>query len=118
MIERYENETDSEWEERLAEEIIIADNLDGSVNHFIETVAGSETEVTINYIQKDMWVWREHPEGNFHVDTILAWKNKAFLWDELCSLSGKLESVGDLIEWLVEHAIHDSSNTSKIGEQE
>jgi len=48
-VERWEEETDEEWAERLAEEIAIADNTYLS-KYFVERDPYEEKVVIINYI--------------------------------------------------------------------
>ncbi len=75
-IERWEEETDEEWAERLAGEIAIADNTEIS-KYFVERAPYDETRLIINYIVEKSWTWKEHPEGPFTAKQIIEWKNKA-----------------------------------------
>lgn len=81
-VERGEEETDEEWAERFAEEIETANNTEIS-QYFVEQYTQAEDMVIINYIKKDSWTWKEHPEGPFKADQIITWKNKAAKFDRL-----------------------------------
>ena len=81
-VERWEEETDEEWAERLAEEIAIANNTETS-KYFVERDSYTEDGVIINYVGEDSWTWKEHPESPFRASQIIEWKAKAKKWDEL-----------------------------------
>jgi len=61
-IERWEEETDEDWAERLADETALANNAETS-KYFVERDPYDEAGVIINYIQEKAWTWKEHPEG-------------------------------------------------------
>lgn len=113
-VERWEEETDEEWAERLAEEIETANNTEIS-QYFIEQYTQAEDMVIINYIQKDSWTWKEHPEGPFKADQIIEWKNKAeqlkyaetaihLLTDEVVEIRDKLEAIETQFHNYPDHA--------------
>lgn len=81
-IERWENETDEEWTERLTYETAIANNTE-TTNHYIQRLPEDETQFIIQYVDEGGMVWREHPEGPFNAKQVLEWKKKAEKWDEL-----------------------------------
>jgi len=73
-IERWEEETDEDWAERLADETALANNAETS-KYFVERDPYDEAGVIINYIQEKAWTWKEHPEGPFTAKQIIEWKN-------------------------------------------
>ena len=75
-IERYENETDEDWAERLAYETGIANDTETTI-YFVEDDPDQEDSFIINYVGKDSMTWKEHPEGPFTCKQVLEWKNKA-----------------------------------------
>lgn len=81
-IERWEEENDEEWAERLAEEITLADNAE-TTHYFVERDPYDEEGIIINYVGGSAITWKEHPEGPFKATQIIKWKNKATRWDAL-----------------------------------
>ena len=79
-VERWEEETDENWAERLAEEIELA-NATETTQYFVERDPYDEENFIINYIGEDGWTWKEHPEGPFSCKQVLEWKLKAEKWD-------------------------------------
>jgi len=75
-VERYENETDTEWAERLAYETMIANDTE-TTQYFVKDDPYQEDGFIINYVGKDSRTWKEHPEGSFTCKQILDWKKKA-----------------------------------------
>jgi len=80
-VERWEDETDEDWAERLAEEIEIANNTE-TTKYFVERDPYEEDGIIIYYIGEDGWTWKEHPEGPFKASQIIDWKNKAEKWED------------------------------------
>ena len=91
-VERYGEENDEEWAERLSEAITIADDTEATT-YFVERDPMAEDSIIINYSGEGMWSYREHPEGPFTVKQILGWKNKA----------EKLDNLLPSLEYLAEH---------------
>jgi len=92
-IERWEEETDEDWAERLAEETVIANDTE-TTKYFVEDDPYNEDSFVVNYVGKDSMIWKEHPEGPFKCKQVVEWKKKAL----------KLEAVkGDLVEWSRSH---------------
>lgn len=87
-IERQEGETDAEWDERLAEEIAMANNSE-TTHYFVERDPYDEAGVIINYVGGNAMTWKEHPEGPFKATLIIEWKNKAEQWDKVCTAMKK-----------------------------
>ena len=81
-VERWEEETDEEWAERLAEEIATANDTEIS-KYFVERDTYSDDAIIVNYIVEKSWTWKEHPEGPFTAKQIIEWKNKAEKMDRL-----------------------------------
>lgn len=81
-IERWEEESEEEWAERLAEEIALANDTETS-QYFVNRDPYDEAGVIVNYIGKDGWMWKEHPEGPFTAKQIIGWKNEAEKFDRL-----------------------------------
>ena len=81
-VERWEEESDEEWAERLEEEMALA-NATETTQYFVELDPYDEENFIINYIGEDRWTWKEHPEGPFTCKQILEWKLKAERWDEM-----------------------------------
>ena len=75
-VERYENETDTEWAERLAYETMIANDTE-TTQYFVEDDPYQEDGFIINYVGKDSMTWKDHPEGSFTCKQVLDWKKKA-----------------------------------------
>ena len=75
-VERWEEESDEDWTERLAEEIELA-NATETTQYFVERDPYDEEKFIINYIGKTGWTWKEHPEGPFSCKQVLEWKLKA-----------------------------------------
>ena len=75
-VERWEEEPDEDWAERLAEEIELANNTE-TTKYFVERDSYAEENFIINYIGKTGWTWKEHPEGPFSCKQVLEWKLKA-----------------------------------------
>ena len=97
-IERWEEETDEDWAERLSEEIALANNT-GISRYFVERDSYAEDGVIINYIGELGWIWKEHPEGPFKASQIIDWKNKAEKWDMIEPLVPKIiEILSDVDE--------------------
>jgi hypothetical protein len=101
-IERYEDETDEEWDERLAEEISNADDYTKS-QYFVERDPYNEENIIINYVTPDAFSWKEHPEGPFSCKQIMEWKQKYHLWEKLMSFGSEAEALADFLQWLFEH---------------
>lgn len=81
-VERWEDESDEDWAERLADEIKDANNIE-TTQYFIQHDPYDEESFIINYNSKDSWSWKEHPEGPFTCKQVLEWKKKAERWDRL-----------------------------------
>ncbi len=98
-IERWEEETDEEWNKRLAEETAIANNTE-TTKYFIKDDPTDETQFIINYVGEDGLIWKEHPEGPFNAKQVLEWKKKAEMWDEICEglEYGVNTPVGDILQ--------------------
>ena len=79
-VERWEEETDEDWAERLAEETATANDTEVS-QYFLER-GMLETELIINYVGSGS-MWKEHPEGPFTCKQVIGWKNKAEKFDRL-----------------------------------
>jgi len=77
-VERWEEESDEEWAERLAEEIALANNTE-TTQYMVHRDPYEEDGIIISYIGETGWTWKEHPEGTFKAAQILEWKNKAEL---------------------------------------
>ena len=101
-VERWEEESDEEWAERLAEEIAIANNTE-TTQYFFKS-GYEEDEIILNYVGKDSWTWKNHPEGPFKATQILEWKKEAELLpiykkqygnmvDHALELEDKLEAI-------------------------
>ena len=75
-VERWEEETDKDWAERLAEETMIANDTE-TTQYFVEDDPYQEDSFIINYVGKDSMTWKEHPEGLFTCKQVLEWKKKA-----------------------------------------
>jgi len=75
-VERWEEESDEDWAQRLAEEIALANNTE-MTEYFVELDPYDEEGIIINYIGETGWTWKEHPEGPFKAKQILGWKNDA-----------------------------------------
>lgn len=88
-VERWEEETDEEWAERLAEEIAIADNTE-TTHYFVERDPYDEEGIIINYVGGNAITWKEHPEGPFKATQIIEWKNKSAGWDEVAPYLPKI----------------------------
>jgi len=101
-IERFEDETDEEWDERLAEEITMADDYK-TAKYFVKDDPSDEQQIIINYIAPNSWTWKEHPEGPFTCKQIMEWKQKYHLWEELMRLGSEAKPLNDLLQWLIEH---------------
>ncbi len=101
-IERYKDETDEEWDERLAEEVSVANDYKTTL-YFVKEDSYNEEQIIINYIAPDAWTWKEHPEGPFSCKQIMEWKQKYHLWEGLMELSSTIKSLDELLQWLVEH---------------
>lgn len=72
-VERWKEETDEDWAERLADEISLAN--DPSISkYFVERDPYDEEGIIINYIGEKGWTWKEHPEGPFKATQIIEWK--------------------------------------------
>jgi len=106
-IERYDDETDEEWDERLGEEIANADDYVKS-QYFVQRDPYNEENVIINYIPPDAFSWKEHPEGPFSCKQIMEWKHKYHLWEELMRLGSEIKSFDALFQWIVDHITVDS----------
>ena len=92
-VERWEEESDEEWAERLADEISLANDPNIS-KYFVERDPYDEEGIIINYIGEKGWTWKEHPEGPFKATQIIEWKMKAEKFDRLFPH----------LEYLAEHA--------------
>ena len=88
-IERWKEESDEEWADRLAEETKIADNAE-TTKYFFQS-GYEEDEIILNYVGEDSWTWKEHPEGPFKANRIIGWKNTAEKWDSY------LEAIKDTV---------------------
>jgi len=75
-VERWEEESDEEWTQRLAEETALANDVE-TTKYFVERDPYEEDGIIINYIGETGWTWKEHPEGPFKAKQILGWKNDA-----------------------------------------
>ena len=75
-VERYENETDEDWAERLAYETAIADDTE-TTQYFVVDDPYNEDGFVVNYVGEDSMTWTEHPEGPFTCKQVLEWKKKA-----------------------------------------
>ena len=111
-VERWEEESDEDWAERLAEEITLANNTE-TTKYFVERDPYDEEEIIIHYIGETGWTWKEHPEGPFKVTQILEWKNTAeklpiyekqfrHMTEHALELEEKLEAVRGVQEELEE----------------
>ena len=101
-IERYDDETDEEWDERLGEEIADADNYI-TTRYFVERDSYNETQFIVNYVTPNAFTWKEHPEGPFTCKQIMEWKEKYHLWEKLMSLSTEIKSLDELFQWIIEN---------------
>jgi len=81
-VERYEDETDEDWAERLAEETAIANDTE-TTHYMVHQDSYTEDGLIIEYIGKDSWTWKEHPDGMFTCKQVLDWKKKAEQWDRV-----------------------------------
>ena len=106
-IERYDNETDEEWDDRLAEEVSVANDYK-DVDYFVQRDPCDEHRIIINYIYPGAWTWKEHPEGPFTCKQIMEWKHKYHLWEELMRLGSEIKSFDALFQWIVDHITIDS----------
>ena len=111
-VERWEEESDEDWAERLAEEITLANNTE-TTKYFIEKDPDpyDHDRIIINYIGEAGWTWKEHPEGPFSCKQVLEWKNKAeklpiyekqfrHMTEHALELEDKLEAVKKIVdEW-------------------
>jgi len=106
-VERWEEESDEDWAERLSEEIESANNTKTN-RYFVTYDPYDEESMIINYISENSWTWKEHPEGPFKVTQILEWKKKAEqlknaeiaihgLNDEVVEIRDKLDAVKGVI---------------------
>ena len=112
-VERWEEETDEDWAERLAEEIEIANNTK-TAQYYIHLDPDEEDGIIINYIGESGWTWKEHPEGPFKAGQIIDWKNKVEtlsiyekqfrnMTEHALELEDKLEAVKKVVdEWCEE----------------
>jgi len=75
-VERWEEESDEEWTQRLAEEAALANDVE-TTKYFVERDPYEEDGIIINYIGETGGTWKEHPEGPFKAKQILGWKNDA-----------------------------------------
>ena len=109
-VERWEEESDEDWAERLAEEIEIANNTK-TAQYYIHLDPDEEDGIIINYIGESGWTWKEHPEGPFKAGQIIDWKNKVEtlsiyekqfrnMTEHALELEDKLEAVKNHIESL------------------
>lgn len=80
-VERWEEETDEDWAERLAQEMEIANNTE-TTKYFFKS-GYEEDEIILHYVGVDSWTWKEHPEGPFKASQIIEWKTKAETFDRL-----------------------------------
>jgi len=81
-VERWEEESDEDWAERLINEIKVANNTE-TTRYFIECDPYAEDNFIINYVGETGWTWMEHPEGPFSCKQVLEWRNKAEKFDRL-----------------------------------
>ena len=77
-VERWEEESDEEWAERLVYETAIANNTETTL-YMVHRDPYEEDGFIINYVGETSMTWKEHPEGPFKAVQILGWKNKAEL---------------------------------------
>ena len=80
-VERWKEETDEDWAERLAEEVALANNTEIS-RYFIESDPHAEDSIIINYIGELGFTWKEHPQGPFNAKQLLEWKAEAKMWEK------------------------------------
>ena len=100
-VERWEGESDVDWSERLLEETEIANDIENT-QYFVKEHPENEEEFIINYVGKDSWTWKEHPEGPFSCKQVLYWKSKAEKLDRLLpSLQVIAEHADPLIDILL-----------------
>ena len=111
-VERWEEESDEDWAERLEEEIELA-NATETTQYFVERDPYVEENFIINYIGETGWTWKEHPEGAFSCKQVLEWKKKAeilpiyekqysHMIEHALELEDKLEAIKKLTEPFIE----------------
>ena len=109
-VERWEEESDEDWAERLVYETAIANNTETTL-YMVHRDPYEEDGFIINYVGETSMTWKEHPEGPFTCKQVLEWKNKAeqlkyaetaihLLTDEVVEIRDKLEAVEKTVdEW-------------------
>lgn len=88
-VTRWENETDKEWNERLTEETVIANNTE-TTNYFITRDPRDETQFIIHYVSEERMTWKEHPDSPFNAKQVLEWKKKAWKLDVIANFIAAL----------------------------
>lgn len=106
-MERWEEESDEDYAERLSEEIAIADNTE-TTKYFFKT-GYEEDEIILNYVGEDSWTWKNHPEGPFTAKRIIEWKKNSERWIQMIHAETQSFDTLEVIEkQIIEPQLKDS----------